>query len=473
MLRLETDTLTEYNWVDCLATSRSKPALDREAIERDMMAYWHRAVWPLVAMPDGSPGPVMDMQRRGMRVDVPALRGYRGQLGSDLSELEAGIVKCDPTGAIGLPTDKAQNGLSAPTRLRTFLYDTLGLVPQRRTEVAKLAATDQEALLAQLATLRKKDEHVRPVLYDLLHRSRLHTIYTRYLEMPLSEDGRVRPRVKLGGTRTGRFAYADPPLQQIPKEARHVFVPNDGHVFLAVDYSQLEARIAAQVTGDLATLELFAAGGDIHRANAQSLFGWSSDHWDTLTPDARKAARNFAKTFYYGAILYGGEAETVKMKTYCPCPRCEAKLPQVLEVSRPTVTAASQRYFATHPCYMRYRDEVGKSVSESQCLTNPLGRKRYFCEPWPRCKRAAWNWPIQSTAADIINRAMIELHRRYRAPIALQLHDALYFEIPDTEIDLWTARATEVMAAPIPEFGGASFPVDVEVEAPWGVGKTT
>jgi DNA polymerase-1 len=458
MLELESDQLVRYNWVDCHATGQALGPLRAEMRERGMEDYWDRAVWPMIPA-------VMSMQRRGIAVDAHALSAYRGQLASQLDELEANVVGADPTGAIALPTKKGPNGLGSPKRLAQFLYGTLGLKPGKRTETGD-PSTNQEALLGVLHNLRKMDEHARPVLYDLLHRSRLHTIYTRYLEMPVCEDGRVRPRIKLGGTRTGRFAYADPPLQQIPPEARFCFKPSSGCVFVGADYSQLEARIAAYLAGDSLDIGLFESGLDVHADTARTLFGWTEAHWSTLPKATRTAARNFAKTFRYG-LLYGGSPETMKMKTYCPCPRCEDKLPP--SVALPRITEASARWLSRHPALTRWRDEISHTVATTSCLTNPLGRRRYFLEPWPRPKRMAWNWPIQSTAADIINRAMVRLHREHAAPLWLQMHDYLGVEVPSAEAPRWAEVLTEVMEAPVPELGGVRFPVDLKIESPWGV----
>jgi DNA polymerase-1 len=458
MLALPSKQLVGYNWVDCLGTGRSHTAELAELVERGMDTYWRECAWPLAS------GPVMDMQRRGVRVDEGALRTYRRQLAKEIDAIEASVLAMDPTGELAKPTPMYPNSIGAHERLGKFLFNTLGLAPSKVTEKKQLPSTTQEALLLVLGRLRKKDEHARPVVEDLLHRSRLHTIKSRYLDMEL-EDGRVYPRVKVGGTKTGRFAYADPALQQMPPEARHVFIPEPGCVFVGADFSQLEARIAAYLANDAGDVAIFNSGADVHADTARTLYGWASEAWLALDEATRTGARNYAKTFRYG-LLYGGAPETMKMKTYCPCPRCEAKLPP--NVPRLSINQSSQRWLAAHPRVLLWREEISKQVASDGCLINALGRKRYFLEPWPRCKRQAWNWPIQSLAADIINRAMLKLYREHRPPFFLQMHDYLGLEVPEAEAGYWGEVLVDAMTAHIPEVG-ASFPVDLKIEGPWGV----
>ena len=140
------------------------------------------------------------------------------------------------------------------------------------------------------------DEGAQPILEALFHRSRLQTIDERYLNVEPHPDGRVRARVKMYGTKTYRFAYAEPALQQMPPECRHFFVPPPGSILISVDYSQLEARLLAYLAHDETSIRVFQAGGDVHTANAADLF-------NLTTTEVGKAARNFAKCVHPDTLI--------------------------------------------------------------------------------------------------------------------------------------------------------------------------
>jgi DNA polymerase-1 len=492
MLQQPDETLRSYNLWDCVATARSARMMIDEMRDNRQLDYWHRCVWPLVE-------PVLAMQERGLLIDMKEQRDLEHRLKGELLDIDKGIIAHDPATkwaeakaeckrisgdefneddwispydlkkAVGLPCGKSPNGLNSGDRVGVFLFDTLGLKPGKSTATGR-RSVDQESLMKVLGGLRKKDEHARPVLYDMFHRSRLKTVLQRYLHMVPDVDGRIRPSVKMAGTETGRFAYSRPALQQAPPEIRQIFIPAPGHVFVSADYSQLEARISAYLADDQQDIAVFEdPRGDIHTSTAKELFGWDQMRWLKLPLEQRKAARNYAKTFRYG-LMYGGKPETLKMKTYCPCPRCEEHLPPTMDLPRLKVTESSRRWLGNHPRVLAWRNEVSKSVNRDRSYTNIFGRKRFYFGPASSVKREAWNWPIQSTAADLINRAMVNGHRRYQLPFVLQMHDELMMEVLEGDVDACTAQLREVMEEPVPELGGVSFPVDVDVEVRWGVG---
>jgi DNA polymerase-1 len=454
---LNVPEVAKYNTTDTLSTAGLARALSAELTRRGMAGFWEREVWPLVPA-------VLSVQARGLRFDADRATDMRHRMERELAKIDEGLIEADPTGALAQPTGKSPNGLGSPRKVASMLT-ALGLQPLKKTEMRGEPSIDQESLYQVLRTLRKRDEHLRPVLEDLFHRSRLRTVLQRYLRPPTDPDGRVRPTIKMGGTKSGRFAYADPALQQMPREVRPIYRPALGMVFVSADYSQLEARIAAVLAGDAAEIAAFNSGEDIHALTARELFGPS---FDTMSPDARGAARDFAKTFRYGSILYGGNPETVRTKTFCPCPRCIARVPATLDMPRLRIVETTSRYFARHPQLLELRRDIEQAVRRDRAYTNPLGRKRPFYGPWTAVKREAYNWPIQSTAADIINRAMRRLHDEFAAPIVLQMHDSLMLEVPERLAGQWATRLSAVMSAPVPELAGTVFPVDVKVEAPWG-----
>jgi DNA polymerase I-like protein with 3'-5' exonuclease and polymerase domains len=487
MLQQPDETLRSYNLWDCVATARIAKAMIQEMRDNRQYEFWHRSFWPLVE-------PVLAMQRRGLGLDVKAMRDLEHRLKLELLEIDTAIISNDPaTGwlrakeaaqkeegfdekdwvcpydlkkAVGAPCGKSPNGLNSSDRVGVFLFDTLGLKTGGSTATGR-RSVNQEALMRVLGGLRKKDEHARPVIYDLFHRSRLKTILQRYLHMVPDADGRLRPNVKMAGTETGRFAYSKPALQQAPPEIREIFVPASGCVFVSADYKQLEARISAYLTEDHRDIAVFEdPEQDIHTATALELFG---DSIDPTNKSQFKAARNYAKTFRY-RLMYGGNPDTLKSKTYCPCPRCEEHLPPTMNLPKLKIKESQERWLSNHSRIQSWRGEVSKAVGYDRSYTNPFGRKRFYFGPASAVRRECWNWPIQSTAADLINRAMVNGHRRYQLPFVLQMHDELMMEVPEGDLNASIAQLREVMEEPVPELGGVSFPVDVDVEVRWGVG---
>lgn len=450
-LSFEDSRLWTYNSWDIAATRLVRMGQRKELAELRMTKWHDDSITGLLPA-------VLDMQRRGLRVDQGKRTAYRKQLRAELSEVEALIVAADPSGALAKPTAKYHNGINARERVAKVLYDDMGLKSPRLTESGK-RSVDQDALLRVLRDLRVKDRHAKPLLENLLHRSRLNTIDTRYLGFRCDIDGRLRARVKMAGTETFRYAYADPALQQFPEEARSFFVPDPGNVFVAADCSQLEARILAVLAPDQPMLEVFASGGDVHALNAEALVGA-----DALARN-RKAARNLAKTFLYG-LMYGGSAETMNMKIFCPCPRCADKVPPTLDLSPADRKQAEVRWFAAHPNVPRWREKLVAEVAKTACWRSALGAVRWFCGPVRSCIREIYNTPIQTTAAEIIRRHQKTLYE-LGAPICLQMHDNLMLEVPRDEARGWAHRMKEVMEQPIEELGGAVFPVDLSIGDSW------
>ena len=286
-LQLPNTTLGIYNLRDTWNTARLALFMEQRLRRNGQWDFYHDQLEPLFRA-------VLNMQRRGILLDRQAKFLYRRRLRADLREADE-FIRHEADARHFQYTDKFPNSDSQVSR---FLFDSLGLRVAKRTERGR-ASVDQESLTKVLRKLRKKDEHARPVLEALFHRSRLQTINERYLNLEPGHDGRVRAQVKMYGTKTYRFAYADPPLQQIPDEVRHVFQAAPGHVFVSVDYRQLEARLQAYLAGDTPSIQVFEAGGDIHSQNARDLFGWPPDH------EVPKAARNYAKAFVYRMCLDG------------------------------------------------------------------------------------------------------------------------------------------------------------------------
>lgn len=412
---------------------------------------------------------VVNMQDRGLLVDRGALSEYRRDVRRDLKSADELILAADPTGDLATPTGKSPNGIGSTKRLRRFLFDTLGL------RVGKLSdkgdpSTDQEALFRILRDFRKKDEHARPVLEQLFHRSRLRTISQRYLSLPIDTDGRVRASVNMAKVKTWRFSYDNPALQQFPPECRRLFRAAPGYVFLAADYSQLEARILAYLSGDEISVCAFQESRDIHDQNAMDLFEYSNATWKALPKAERKLSRNFAKTFLYG-ISYGGATETIKMKTYCPCPKCRHLVPDTLHMTKAKLKEVETAWFSKHHAVAKFHADLQAQIRETQAWDCPLGGRRQFFQPWSReLDRESKNAPMQTTAACLMNRKQVELDR-LAAPIVLQKHDEFMLEIPEHDVYHWANVCHDVMEASYSDAGilsDISFPIDIKIGDTWG-----
>lgn len=441
-----------YNAHDVRATAELTSLLQRELQESHQLDYWEGSYWPTVEA-------VLALQARGLGIDRLALRRYKAAVTKELAETDT-IIR-DAAGDPNL-------NINSRPQVGKLLYEKLGLKVPRLTDGGQ-PSVDQHALVTVLRGLRQRDQHAKPILTALFHRSKLNTILTRYLIVEPDPSGRVYPRIKLYGAETGRLAYADPPLQQWPPAARHVFVPRPGYVFVGCDYSQIEARLLAILANDEVSLRVFREGGDVHRQNAMDLFGLTDTQWSQLTPTQVKAYRNYAKTFLYG-ISYGGNPTTIHTKLFCPCPKCEADQPPTLNLGPTEIKRAADRWFWLHRAVPEWHRQLMQQVSRTHRYTSPLGRRRVFCEPWPTCERSAKNVPMQMTAALIMDRAMVRLHQA-GAPLVLQMHDQFVVECPQPEADYWVRKLVSCMESPVPELGDTVFPAEPEVGDTWGTLK--
>jgi len=194
-------------------------------------------------------------------------------------------------------------------------------------------------------------------------------------------------------------------------------------------------------------------------------------HWEGLVDEVRKSSRGFAKSFLFG-ISYGGEAETIKTKLYCPCPKCIKLMPDTLNMTRDQIGEAAARWFHRHPQVKRWHKELLSEVHRTCRYTSPLGIVRHFSQPYgSELEREVKNAPMQTGAAILMNRAQIRLHKA-KAPVVLQMHDEFLLEVPVNEIAGWAEVTRLIMETPVPELDGVSFPTTMEVGETWGTMKS-
>lgn len=461
-VQLPNQTLHTYNSWDSYWTARLLPTLIRELQDptrfKGQWRWFQEVVQPLQLA-------VLDMQARGLQVDRQRKHQWTLETSRELRETDRRI-KEDAKGRGFSFTEKFPN---SDLQVGRLLFETCGLRAQKKTDKSKRPSVDQDALLRVLRDLRKKDEHARDLLLNLLHRSRLQTMLERYTQFDIDEDGRVRPQVKMAQTKTWRFAYAEPALQQFPLECRGYFTASNGHILVAADFSQLEARWLAILSNDQVSLDDFQAGRDVHARNACDLLGHSESEWEGLEAGLRKASRFFAKTFLY-RVSYGGEGATDKSKTFCPCPRCADKVPSTLSLKKKEILAAEERWFQAHLPVRKFHRELIREVQRRGFYESPFGLRRYFGHRWGSdFERELKNAPMQTNSALLMNQRQVKLHR-LGAPIVLQHHDSFMLEVPESPgsgVDQWEADLRGVMEEPVPEVGGYSFPVETSRGYSW------
>jgi DNA polymerase-1 len=366
------------------------------------------------------------MERIGIKIDLDYLGDMATDLDKRISELES---ECYELAGEHL-------NLGSPTQLRVLLYDKLGLKTTRRTKSG--LSTDARAL-QQLV-----DQH--PFVPKLLEYRELSKLKNTYVDAlpPLvdPEDGRVHTTYDQTVAATGRLSSTNPNLMNIPirtelgKQIRRAFIAEAGNVLLSADYSQIELRVMAHLSGDPILIEVFESGEDIHTATGSRVFGVEADKLTTKH-------RSTAKMINYG-LAYGMGAPG---------------LAERLNIPRDEAEDIMDTYFEQFGGVADFLDEVVRQAHRDGFTTTLFDRRRYLPELGsgnPRIRaigeRQALNAPIQGTAADIMKLAMIGVeHALDEAGLdtrmILTVHDELVFEVPEDEIDAASELVEREMTA--------------------------
>ena len=423
------------------------------AEDSDVTLRLHRVLRPLleaeprlVALYDTLEQPLQPvlqrMERRGVLVDREFLRGLSTEFTRRLGELETSAHE-----AAGGPFN-----LESPKQLQQILFDRLGIPVVRRTPTGQPSTA--EDVLEELAA-----SHPLPrLILDFRSLAKLKGTYTDSLpEQINAATGRIHTSYHQAIAATGRLSSSDPNLQNIPirtqegRRIRQAFIAPPGRVLLAADYSQIELRIMAHLSGDEGLLRAFAERRDVHEATAAEMFGVAPD---AVTPDQRRAAKAINFGLMYGMSAFGLAAR--------------------LDIDRGSAARYIERYFERYPGVRRYMDDTRRIAAEQGYVETVEGRRLYLPEIRSRNKqqqqyaeRAAINAPMQGTAADIIKRAMLAVDdwiERERAPatLVMQVHDELVLEVDATAIADVRARITELMCA------AATLRVPLEVQVGFG-----
>ena len=390
------------------------------AEEADIALQLHRVLWPRIeALPslkslyENIEQPLLPvlvrMEHAGVLLDGDLLRKQSGELATRMREIEAQAYA-----AAGGPFS-----LESPKQLQEVLFGKLGLPVIRKTPTGQPSTA--EDVLEELAG----SYELPKLIMDYRAFAKLKSTYTDKLPLEINRSTRrVHTCYQQAIAATGRLSSADPNLQNIPirtpegRRIRQAFIAPPGWCIVAADYSQIELRIMAHLSGDEGLLKAFSEDRDIHLATAAEVFGMTLD---TVTADQRRTAKMINFGLIYGMSPFG--------------------LASRLGIERSVATRYVELYFQRYPGVRRYMDETRQLAHERGYVETVFGRRLYLNDINSRnaglrqgAERAAINAPMQGTAADVIKRAMIEVDRwltqsKLPARLLLQVHDELVFEV--------------------------------------------
>ena len=423
MREVPVDKVMQYCCEDSDVTLQLYKVFKNELKKEKLEKLFYEIEMPLVKV-------LADMELTGVRIDVAALKESEGILNQELKNIEARITEL-----AGHPF----NPLS-PKAVGTVLFDEMKLDPKAKKTKSGQYTTSEEVL----QKLRDKS----PIIDEILNYRGVKKLLSTYIEA-LPQDinhrtGRIHAQFNQTVTATGRLSSSNPNLQNIPirdelgRELRKAFIPDEGEVFFSADYSQIELRLMAHLSQDPNMTEAFLSGEDIHTATAAKIY-------HLPVGEVTKLQRTKAKTANFG-IIYG--ISVFGLASRLNIPRSEAK--QLID-----------GYFVTYPKVQEYMNKSIEVAREKGYVETLFGRKRVLADISSAnatvrgyAERNAINAPIQGTAADIIKIAMVRIARRIRkeklnAKLLIQVHDELNFSVPQNELEKLQALVLEEMAGAV------------------------
>jgi DNA polymerase-1 len=432
MLWLVNSNLTDPKPEDILNFTQTN-SLDAaySALEKAIDSHNQRSVYEEIEKPLI---PIVDrMKEVGVKIDVKIMKSLADEFGKELASLEKSIWR---------QADQEFN-ISSPKQLGEILFVKMGLIPKRAKKTAGGAFSTKESELEKIA-----DMH--PIVNDVLRYRELSKLMGTYVEaIPrlVDDRGRIHPTFIQSGAATGRMASKDPGIQNIPnrteegRRIRTAFIAEKGWKLVSLDYSQIELRIAAFLSGDKKMIDIFKRNEDIHAAVASEIYGIPADK-------ITKTMRSHAKTVNFG-VMYGMGVTALQKN---------------MGTDRATAQKFLNDYFERFSGLASYLDRVKAEAARNGYTETLYGRRRYFEGmksklPFIRAaaERMAINAPIQGTEADIVKIAMIhideyltkmKLHEDVRA--ILQVHDELVYEVREDAAEMFAKKAKEIMENIVP-----------------------
>ncbi len=430
-----------YAGADADMTCRLATIVRPKLEDREQMALFRDLEMPLLPI-------LMAMEMNGVRLDVAWLEELSTELEARLQAIEQEVYRYAET----------EFNLNSTQQLSEILFDKLDLPTTGNRKTKSGYYSTRAAILEQLRAAHP----IVPLILDYRELSKLKSTYVDALPQLVNpRTRRVHTSYKQTGTVTGRFSSANPNLQNIPirteegRRVRRAFVAEPGWVFVGADYSQVELRVMAHVSGDGGLRTAFQNDEDIHATTAAAIYGTALQD---VTYDMRRIAKAVNFGLIYGQSAYG--------------------LARQLDIKVSEAEAFIQRYFERFPRVRVYMDQIEKDVAAQGYVETLLHRRRYFPEleqgsrastPQRQAAlRMAINTPIQGSAADILKLAMLRLDRMLKAKnlqarMTLQVHDELVLEVPEEERDTVIAVLCEAM--------GGAFDLAVPLKVDVAIGQ--
>lgn len=431
MADVEIERVSSYACEDTDAAWRLMHLVIPKIREREMDFLYSQVEMPLLRV-------LAAMERKGICVDAETLQGQSRELSEEMKNLERDIYQ-----SVG-----REFNLNSPSQLAQILYDDLKILSgHKRSTRADI-----------LEKLAEEGVPIARQILDYRHRQKIKSTYLDALQKLIRpETGRVHTTYNQAVVNTGRISSTDPNLQNIPirtdlgRRVRRAFTAAEGYVLISLDYSQIELRVLAHMSGDPGLQKAFSAGEDIHSRTAAEIFGVPITE---VTPDMRRKAKEINFGLNYGMSPYG--------------------LAQRLAIDDKEASSYIQTYFARYPRVQNYMDEVTAFAREHLFVTTLFNRR----VPTPgirdsnrmqqeNARRAAINAPIQGTAADLMKKAMVDVFDELRgleevASILLTVHDELLLEVREERVEEIGSRCRKRMEEAV------SFSVPTPVETSIG-----
>ena len=415
------ERVKEYAAEDADVTLRLKQVLYPQVEEIGLQHLYFEVEEPMIAV-------LADIEMAGVRIDTGALAVYAVELNRKLGELEA---------AIRTEAGEPNLNINSARQLGEVLFAKMRIAEKPKMTRTKQFCTDED----YLQSFARKHRIVDLILEYRGVKKLLSTYVEALPQLVNRTTGRIHTSFNQAVTATGRLSSTNPNLQNIPvrddmgRRIRKAFIPSDDdHLLLSADYSQVELRLMAHLSGDESLISAFEHGEDIHTATAAKLF---NKPLGEVTPEERRRAKTANFGIIYGISAFG--------------------LSQRLDIPRKEAKEIIDGYFASYPKVKEYMDNVVEKAKEEGFVSTIFGRRRYLNDISSHnavarglAERNAVNAPIQGSAADIMKIAMIDVHRRFaaegiRSRVILQVHDELVVDMLRSEQERVTAIVTECM----------------------------
>ncbi|MGB3063450.1 DNA polymerase I [Sphingobacterium thalpophilum] len=421
MRDVDIEKIKEYAAEDADITLQLKNVFEPLLIETNTLKLAQEVEFPLVYV-------LAEIERNGVKIDVPALGEFSRTLDQDIKSLEASIFEKAGTNF----------NIASPKQLGEVLFDKLQLDPKAKKTKTGQYKTGEDVLLA-LA-------HKSDIVQDILNFRQLQKLKSTYVdalpELINAETGLIHTSYNQAVAATGRLSSTNPNLQNIPirtergREVRKAFIPrSENNVILSADYSQIELRLIAELSQDQNMMEAFSQGHDIHRATAAKVY---NTPFDEVTSEQRRNAKAVNFGIIYGQSAFG--------------------LSQNLGISRKEASDIINEYFNQYTGIKKYMSDAVEFAKENGYVETILKRRRYLRDINSAnmtvrgfAERNAINAPIQGSAADLIKIAMIAIQKEIEqqglaGKMIMQVHDELVFDVPKQEVDAFKAIILDKMA---------------------------